>query len=154
MHEIYSEVQHKKQVNKENGKKGGRKKQTVNRNESESKPDGLYFETETKAILINNNKESINKERETPPIFYAIEHCLTVALNDDRWVRANKATKEDLQEFNSLLEKRGHYEKNPADYKTHFANWKNSGKKDVEPLAVAVTSVNLKEQKALKILNG
>lgn len=61
---------------------------------------------------------------------FRIEECLTVAMNDERWVNANKATIIDLKEFNKLLERRGHYKKNPADYKSHFANWKTGGKKE------------------------
>lgn len=83
--------------------------------------------------------ETEQKPKEEPPaifksivpvvVFFTIEHCLTVAMNDERWVRVNKTSERELQEFNSLLEKRGVYDKNPMDYKTHFANWKNSGKK-------------------------
>ena len=32
--------------------------------------------------------------------------------------------------FNAVLEKRGIYNKNPADYKTHFHNWSKGGKKE------------------------
>lgn len=74
-----------------------------------------------------------DKERESPPVLFTIEHCLTVAMNDPRWVKANKVIQADLLEFNAMLEKRGVYEKNPMDYKTHFANWKLTGKKDSEP---------------------
>jgi hypothetical protein len=56
-------------------------------------------------------------------VVYSIEHCLTVAMVDDRFVKANKATNERLRIFNQYLEKQGIYEKNPADYKKHFANW-------------------------------
>lgn len=62
------------------------------------------------------------KGREDPPATFSIEECLAIALRDDRWVKANKITEADLLRFNTLLEKRGIYEKNPADYKTHFAN--------------------------------
>lgn len=73
----------------------------------------------------------VNVEEKGAPVFYSIEHCLTIAMNDDRWVKANKVSKPDLLEFNGLLEKRGVYTKNPMDYKTHFANWKLGGKKEL-----------------------
>ncbi len=89
-----------------------------------------------------------------PDIVFSIEHCLLVSLNDPRWVKANKATEKDLQEFNTLLEQRGIYEKNPLDYKTHFANWKRSGKKEESiQRNDATPSINAREDKARKILN-
>lgn len=66
----------------------------------------------------------------TPEIEKIIEDCLDIAMKDERWVRVNKVSKNDLQEFNKLLEKRGRYTKNPADYKEHYANWKKGGKKE------------------------
>lgn len=75
-------------------------------------------------------KGSPPAEKNGEDVIYPIEHCLTVALNDDRWVKANKATNQDLIKFNGLLERRGIYTKNPMDYKQHFANWKSGGKKD------------------------
>lgn len=56
---------------------------------------------------------------------FSIEHCLTVAMKDERWVKANKATAVGLQDFNSMLEKTGVYKKNPMDYKSHFSRWRN-----------------------------
>lgn len=73
------------------------------------------------------NKGKEIKEREnTPPeeIFYRIEECLTIALNDPRWVKANKATESEVSLFNNYLEKTGRYEMNPADYKKYFATIK------------------------------
>lgn len=77
------------------------------------------------------------KEEEVHPrgnsdseILFTIEHCLTVSMNDERWLDANKASKKELLDFNWVLEKRGIYEKNPLDYKNHFANWKVNGKKE------------------------
>lgn len=57
-------------------------------------------------------------------ILYSIEHCITVAMMHDRWVKDSKATPELLSEFNAFLSGQGIYEKNPADYKQHFFNWK------------------------------
>lgn len=59
---------------------------------------------------------------------FPLAECKTIALRDPRWIKANSTNDKELEAFNVLLEKRGHYEKNPADYKSHFANWKLSGK--------------------------
>lgn len=66
--------------------------------------------------------------KENTPKVFSIEHCLTIALADERWVKVNKTNKNELLDFNTVLEKRGVYEKNPADYKHHFGNWKSTGK--------------------------
>lgn len=79
--------------------------------------------------ILNKKEKEVFKPPENE-VFFTIEHCVTVAMSDDRWVRANKTSKKELEEFNSVLEKRGVYEKNPLDYKNHFANWKKTGKKD------------------------
>lgn len=86
-------------------------------------------------------------------IQYTIEHCLTVALNDNRWVQANKATRNDLEAFNKKLEGRGIYQKNPADYKTHFHNWKAGGMKDKDIPEVSKVIAN-RDQKAKNFLNS
>ncbi len=54
---------------------------------------------------------------------FTIEHCLTIALNDKRWVEANGATRGYLEAFNKHLEKRAIYEQNPMEYKKYFPNW-------------------------------
>lgn len=77
------------------------------------------------------NKE--NNDNEEPEIIFSpIEECLTISMNDERWIRANKTSEAELLEFNNLLEGRGIYQKNPAEYKSHFHNWKRLGKKDEE----------------------
>ena len=80
------------------------------------------------------------------PLF-RIEECLTVAMNDPRWVNANNVLKTDLEEFNSMLEGRGVYEKNPLDYKTHYHNWNKTGRKneDVKEFRQQLTSSPLKK---------
>lgn len=65
--------------------------------------------------------------REEESIEYKIESCLTIAMLDTRWVKASKATHEELLKFNSFLETQAVYQKNPADYKRHFTNWKKKG---------------------------
>lgn len=137
MHEIYTQIQEKKKKNSDNGKLGGRKKQTVNHPVSDRLTERV---SETEAIPITNNQQPIIKEKEdTSLVIYSIEHCLEVAMNDQRWVSANKTSKDELEEFNRMLERRSVYDKNPLDYKTHFANWKAKGKKD-EPSATIKSS--------------
>lgn len=64
MYDIYHDIQEKKKINSDNGKKGGRKR-TVNRNESDRLPIGSENETQTEAIPITNNKQQITKEGNT-----------------------------------------------------------------------------------------
>ena len=64
-----------------------------------------------------------------PDVIFSIEECLLIALRDQRWVDANKATRVDLETFNKVLEGRGQYSKNAADYKNHYHNWVKGGKK-------------------------
>lgn len=66
MDDIYHDIQDKKKINSDNGKKGGRKKRTVNRNETGRLPNGYENETEMKAIPIINNQQPINKSEEDP----------------------------------------------------------------------------------------
>lgn len=75
-------------------------------------------------------EENIETKEKGSDVKYSLSHCKFIALQDERWVKANKTNESELLAFNALLERRGHYEKNPADYKSHFANWKDSGKKD------------------------
>jgi len=134
MDEIRKDIEYKKEINQLHGKKGGRPK---TKRLSESEPNGFPTETkrvtQMKPIPIINNKESIQGEREAPTIFYTIEHCLTVAMNDGRFVNANKTNEKELAEFNKMLERGGIYDKNPADYKDHFSKWKARGKKEIKP---------------------
>lgn len=101
-------------------------------------------------ITANVNVNVNEKEEVSPTKVFRIEECLTVALNDPRWVKANKATREGLEKFNAVLEERGVYEKNPADYKTHYANYKRTGKLDNGPPGVTSESINDKIKKSLK----
>ena len=131
-----SQEQHPFDLNKnlKNGKLGGRPKterlskidknenRTVIENETERVTQTI---TQTKPIPLTNNQSIRESE------VFTIEHCLVVALNDDRWVKANHTQEKELKEFNSLLEQRGIYNKNPLDYKHHFANWKRTGKKEI-----------------------
>ncbi len=71
----------------------------------------------------NRNKVVDRGPGEEEGIF-TIEHCIVVAMADERWVRANKATVQGLKEFNQFLEGQGVYKKSPIDYKQHYHNWK------------------------------
>jgi len=113
----------------DNGKKGGRPKtQTKPKDNPTTNPNTNPNESISFSSSFSNKKDS---NTDFPPQF-SIEHCITVAMNDDRWVKANKVKEQDLKQFNLTLEKRGIYQKNPADYKTHFANWRSGGKKEYE----------------------
>lgn len=153
MDEIYHNIQTKKEKNKENGKKGGRKKQTERLTDGLANGNQTLTEgvTESEAILITNNKYQITKENTDPPPIFSIEHCLIIAMKDPRWVRANKVSEPELKDFNAMLERRGVYEKNPADYKTHYANWKAGGKKE-EVGAQEKKSTSFQEDDNLKKL--
>lgn len=77
--------------------------------------------------------KDMDKDKEGE-VFFSIEHCAVVALNDDRWVKANSADEKKLMEFNAMLEKQAIYNKNPKDYKQHFANWsKGKSFKETKP---------------------
>ena len=84
-------------------------------------------------------------------IIFTIEHCLVVAMNDERWVKANKTNKAELEGFNQLLERRGEYERNAKDYKEHFANWKQNGKKEI-PVTQVLSGPTAADLRTLKIL--
>lgn len=84
-------------------------------------------------------------------ILYTIEHCLTVAMADDRWVRKNNASPELLTLFNSELESQAIYEKNPDDYKRHFFHWKQKQKNGTHQQSVK-QPVNRKSAGAEQLL--
>lgn len=75
-------------------------------------------------------RREVESETEGEEEVRPLEECAKISFRDPRWVKANRTTEKELQEFNSLMEKRGVYDKNPADYKSHFANWKMKGKKE------------------------
>lgn len=126
------QLQKRSEAGKAGGIKSGEKRRSkTKQNEAKrtiaSKNEANEADNVTVTVNVNDN---VKGNTETNPVIFSIEHCLTVAMKDERWVSANKATKEDLEEFNKMLEKRSIYDKNPKDYKTHFANWKAKGKKD------------------------
>lgn len=116
----------------EAGKKGGIKSGESRRSEA-----NVHFASNNEAneadnvngiVNVNDNVNEINKGKLS--LLFSIEECLTIALKDPRWVKANNVKQIDLEEFNKVLERRGVYEKNAADYKTHYANWNNGGRDD------------------------
>ena len=91
----------------------------VNKN-AQNRIEEKKNESENNAHTIPLSNFNSPKE---PENLFIIEQCLIIAMNDQRWIKANKCTKEDLEKFNEALVKQGVYEKNPADYKRHYANW-------------------------------
>jgi len=93
----------------------------------------------------NNFDSPKNKKKEySSPgaeILYSIEHCIAVAMNDDRWVKDNKASPEKLSLFNAYLSGQGVYEKNPADYKKHFYHWNKKQKNGAHQQSVTKSSI-------------
>lgn len=156
MLEVMEKKERIKERNQENGSKGGRKKRNETEIEPKKNPVGSVSVSKNEAIPISNNQYP-NIERDTPPVIFSIEHCITIALADARWTKANKTNKEELEEFNAHLERQGVYEKNPFDYKTHFANWKRKGKIDITlsaPVATIQASTVSDNIKKLKELHG
>lgn len=95
------------------------------KNKEGSGKDPTYVTSYVKHMSphMENENTVFNKNTEEQKKF-SIEHCMTIALNDERWVKANKANEVQLKTFNQFLEQTGEYEKNPTDYKKHFANLK------------------------------
>lgn len=96
------------------------------------------------------------KEKDSSPgaeILYTIEHCITVAMADDRWVKDNKASSEILALFNAYLSGQGIYEKNPADYKKHFYHWNKKEKNGTHQQSVK-QPVNRKSAGAEQLLTS
>lgn len=83
---------------------------------------GKVKEKDMVMVTDNTGKSLSNPARDD--VEFTIEHCMTVALLDKRWVEANKTDESELLVFNSELVKTGTYQKNPMDYKSHFARWK------------------------------
>jgi len=119
----------------EAGKKGGIKSGESRRSEA-----NVHFASENEAneadnvivndIVIDNvNVIEINNK---PDQLFKIEECLLIALRDERWVNKNNVKREDLEQFNGVLEGRGQYSKNPADYKNHYFNWVKDGRPGVD----------------------
>lgn len=87
-------------------------------------PDDGHVSDNGQTMVGTKRREVEEEEKGTlaPDSLRPIEECLQIALRDPRWIKANSVKESDLVEFNKLLEKRGEYDKTPADYKKHFAN--------------------------------
>jgi len=133
----------------EAGKLGGIKSGETRRNKANEASASKKEANEPVNVNANVN---VN-DKEVLPTF-SIEHCLVVAMNDDRWVRANKTNKIELEEFNKMLERRGDYTKVPKDYKSHFANWKRAGKKDEPQIQISTNGQSHREEKGKNILES
>lgn len=155
MTKIREDILNKKEINKTNGAKGGKAKAKKYQGSTENVAGLEQGSTEVVANKIEYNKTNKSKE-EVPLPLSTIEECLQISLRDDRWVKANKTTKDELLEFNRLLEMRGHYEKVPIDYKSHFANWKLTGKKELPPEVnqVSIDVEKMREDRAKRILGA
>ena len=92
---------------KQNGKKGGRPP-----SKASEKPSGLH----TVSLPEDINEDEIVK--------YTIEICLEISFKDERWVRANKTDRFELERFNEYMERLGQYTMNPLEYKRYFAKLK------------------------------
>lgn len=109
---LVTEIEKRKQFTesrKLNGQKGGRPPKEPN-----GYPTGLHM---------GNLTENRNRDKDLN-VLESIEECMRIALRDERWVKSNKTSEQELKIFNAYLEKAGDYNKNPADYKSHFSRWK------------------------------
>lgn len=100
-------------------------------------------------------KDKVKEEVQVKDIFgksenllYPIEECLRISLRDDRWVKANKTSEQELLKFNETLEIIGETTKNPADYKRHFGYLKRKNPEAVKPSAAKLTIEDYKRMAA------
>lgn len=119
--------------------------------EVEEKENATHANLSSTFIIPKNSE----KKDSSPgaEISWTIEHCLTVAMNDDRWVADNKASPEKLALFNCYLSGQGIYEKNPMDYKRHFYHW-NKKQKNATTQHTPKQSVTRKSAGAETLLNS
>ena len=94
------------------------------------------YENEAEIETEIGNLKSFGKSEN---LFFKIEDCLEIALKDDRWIRSNKTSRQELEKFNQQLEGCGEYEKNPLDYKTHFYHLKRKRPDAIKPEAKQLT---------------
>ncbi|MFL5810048.1 MAG: DUF6291 domain-containing protein [Flavisolibacter sp.] len=107
------------------GIKSGESRRMRSKRSSASKNEAN--EADNVTVNVTDTVNVTEREKAAQEIIYSIEHCSEIAMKDDRWVSANKASADELKEFNAMLERLGVYQKNPKDYKSHFARWKNKG---------------------------
>lgn len=118
---------------RKNGKAG--KKKSYDKSHDNHMANHMNNHTENENVTVFIGKGVVGekpKPVDESGTIFKIEDCISIALFDERWVRASGATKDKLFEFNRFLESQSEYTKNPADYKKHFSNWwkKNGSSKE------------------------
>jgi uncharacterized protein YdaU (DUF1376 family) len=133
-----------------NGMKGGRPKIKQNPTLNPTLNPNHNPNHNPRESLLENENESVNETKDSffgksENLSFSIEHCAEIASRDDRWMNANKASHEELSQFNRILEQIGEYEKNPKDYKRHFSNLKRKYPDRVRPQAKVYSIDELRE---------
>jgi len=128
MHEIYRDVQVKKSINSEKGKRGGRGKRK-NRIESDGLPNGFQSESESKAIPITNNQQPIKRiEREhSTKIFDAESALLANQIEMERICMATgksmNQAKDSLHKYHLHLQENEKYPRSRVSLFAGFEKW-------------------------------
>lgn len=68
--------------------------------------------------------KELDKDKDGENEIFKIEDCVTIAMRDQRFVKANNTDHNELFRFNEYLEKQGKYSINPLEYKRYFAKVK------------------------------
>lgn len=82
-----------------------------------------------------NGNRNVFEDRGVGKETFSIEDCLTIAMRDARWIKANGTEREEVVFFNQYLERQGIYEFNPGDYKKYFAKLKGKYPELLKPTA-------------------
>jgi len=80
------------------------------------------------------DKEIVKEKEAEETVKFPIDHCAMIASNDQTWVHNSGFTGKLKDEFLKHLKGSGEMEKNPADFKKHFWNWKTKQPEDKKPL--------------------
>jgi len=117
-----AETKQRSEAGKKGGINSGKSRRSEAKRSSASKNEANEADNVNVTVNVNDtvNVKEFNTDQN---IKFPIEHCLTVAMNDDRWARKNKASPEILAKFNDYLEGQGIYEFNPLEYKKYFHHW-------------------------------
>ena len=106
---------------RENGSLGGRPKKPKPFDENPLQPK----KADNVSVNVNDNVTV------TDSVLHSLDHCSFIALRDQTWVMNSKATESELKIFNKFLLGSGVNEKNFADYKKHFYNWKRKNPQEL-----------------------
>lgn len=79
----------------------------------------------------NENENNINNNKVAK---FPIDHCALLVSNDQTWVNNSGFVGKLKDEFIQHLKGAGETEKNPADFKKHFWNWKKKLPEEKKPL--------------------